>query len=206
MLTQWLSPAFPVGAYSYSHGLEWAISAGDITDTTTLKNWLRDILFYGSGRNDAIFLAQAYRAGPGTLAEIADLACAFNPSAERLVETSAQGAAFVKTLKSVWGNEFPPMPYPVALGAAAQAHGLPLKETMHLYLHAFLANLVSAAVRFIPLGQSDGQSVVSELSAMIDPVVADAAEASLDHLGGSALRGDMAAMRHETLPTRIFRT
>jgi len=205
-LTQWLSPAFPVGAFSYSHGLEWAISVGEITDAGNLRDWLRDILEHGTGRNDAIFLAHAYRASAEALAEIAELAEAFNPAAERLLETSAQGAAFAKVVNAVWGDEMPPMPYPVAIGAAARAHGLPLPETTSLYLHAFLANLASAAVRFMPLGQSEGQAVVAALSTLIEPVVTEALAATLDDLGGSAFRADMAAMLHETLPTRIFRT
>jgi urease accessory protein len=203
-LTQWLSPAYPVGAFSYSHGLEWAISAGEITDAATLEGWLRDILTCGSGRNDAILLAHAYRTD--SPAEIAELAMAFNPGAERLLETQSQGAAFAKTTRAIWPDDLPDMPYPVAVGAAARLHGLPLAETIALYLHAFIANLVSAAIRFVPLGQTEGQAVLSALFPAIDAITTEARTATLDELGGCAFRADMASMFHETMTTRIFRT
>lgn len=203
-LTQWLSPAYPVGAFSYSHGLEWAVSEGEISDAATLEAWLRDILTLGSGRNDAILLAHAYRTD--NPAEIAELATALNSGAERLLETEAQGAAFARTTRAIWPDDLPDMPYPVAVGTAARQHGLPLAETIALYLHAFAANLVSAAVRFVPLGQTEGQAVLSALFSAIDAITAEAQTAALDDLGGCAFRADMASMHHETLTTRIFRS
>ncbi len=206
-LTQWLSPGYPVGAFSYSHGLEWVISQGEISTPAQLRGWLTDILTHGAGRNDAIFLAHAYRADtPAALAEVAELAVAFSPSKERVLETTAQGAAFAKVTRAVWPADLPDMPYPVAVGAAARQHDLPLADTAALYLHAFVANLVSAAVRFMPLGQTDGQAVLSSMAGLIDQTAEAALGASLDDLGGCALRADMASMLHETLPTRIFRT
>ena len=206
-LTQWLSPAYPVGAFSYSHGLEWAISQGEVSTQAQLQNRLSDILTHGAGRNDAIFLAHAYRAEtPAALAELAELAIAFTPSKERLLETTAQGAAFAKVTRAVWPADLPDMPYPVAVGAAARQHALPLSETTALYLHAFVANLVSAAVRFMPLGQTDGQAVLSALTDIVDQTAEAGLAAGLEDLGGCALRADMASMLHETLPTRIFRT
>ena len=206
-LTQWLSPSYPVGAFSYSHGLEWAISQDEVTNPAQLRDWLTDILNHGAGRNDAILLAHAFRAdSPADLIEIADLATAFSPSKERVLETTAQGAAFAKVTRAVWLGDLPDMPYPVALGAAARQHDLPLEETVALYLHAFTANLVSAAVRFMPLGQTDGQAVLSLMAEIIDQTTARALRASLDDLGGCAVRADMASMLHETLNTRIFRT
>jgi len=206
-LTQWLSPAYPVGAFSYSHGLEWVISEGGVSDAASLKAWLLDVLTQGSGRNDAILLAHAYRADtPAALADIAELAAALCPSAERLLETTAQGAAFAKTTRAIWQADLPDMPYPVAVGAAARQHSLPLEDTTLLYLHAFAANLVSAAVRFVPLGQTDGQKVLSELFETIDTTTTHAQFATLDDLGGCAFRADMASMHHETQTTRIFRS
>lgn len=196
-----------MGAFSYSHGLEWAISQEEVTDPAQLRDWLTDILNHGAGRNDAILLAHAYRAdSPADLTEIADLATAFNPSKERVLETTAQGAAFAKVTRTIWPGDLPDMPYPVALGAAARQHDLPLEETVAFYLHAFTANLVSAAVRFMPLGQTDGQAVLSFMAEIIDQTTARALRASLDDLGGCAVRADMASMLHETLNTRIFRT
>ncbi|OUS08245.1 urease accessory protein UreF [Rhodobacterales bacterium 52_120_T64] len=206
-LTQWLSPSYPVGSFSYSHGLEWVISEGEITDAAALKTWLLDILNHGAGRNDAILLAHAYRAEtPSELAEVSELATAFNPSAERLLETQSQGAAFAKTTRSIWPAELSDMPYPVAVGAAARQHAIPLDDTIALYLHSFAANLVSAAVRFVPLGQTEGQRVLSELFEAIDKITFETQVSTLDDLGGCAFRADIASMKHETQTTRIFRS
>ena len=206
-LMQWLSPSYPVGSFSYSHGLEWAISQGEIRSAADLEIWLFDILKHGAGRNDAILLVHAYRAESATeLSEIADLATALNPSAERLLETSAQGAAFAKTTRAIWSSDLPDMPYPVAIGAAAKQHYLPLETTTSLYLHSFIANLVSAAVRFIPLGQTAGQAVLPNLINTIETVATNAQTASLEDLGGCAFRADIASMQHETQTTRIFRS
>jgi len=206
-LTQWLSPAYPVGAFSYSHGLEWVISEREVLDAASLKAWLMGVLTQGSGRNDAILLAHAYRAdSPAALAKIAQLASALTPSAERLLETTAQGAAFANTTRAIWPADLPDMPYPVAVGAAARLHSLPLEDTTALYLHAFAANLVSAAVRFVPLGQTEGQAVLNELFETIDEIAASALSAPLDALGGCAFRADMASMHHEAQTTRIFRS
>lgn len=206
-LTQWLSPSYPVGAFSYSHGLETAVTKGEITCAGELENWLSDILSHGAGRNDAILLVHAYRAGnPRELADISELATAFNPSAERVLETMSQGAAFAKTTRSIWPADLPDMPYPVAVGAAARQHNLPLADTVALYLHSFTANLVSAAVRFVPLGQTEGQQVLSDLFDAIDKITENAQTLTLDDLGGCSYRADMASMKHETLHTRIFRS
>ena len=206
-LSQWFSPAYPVGAYAYSHGLEWAISTGEVSNAAQLAHWLRDILYAGSGRNDAILLAHAFRArSDKELAELAELASALAPALERQLETQAQGQAFCRVTNLVWSGELPDMAYPVAVGAAARQHDLPLEPTIALYLQAFVSSLVSVAVRFIPLGQTEGQIIVAELSDAIETVGEQALGASLDDLGGCVFRADMASMHHETLTTRIFRS
>src|SRR6476619_67157 len=94
-LMTWLSPSFPVGAFSYSSGIEWAVEAGDIRDAASLRDWLAAMLADGSGFCDAVFLAHASRAAAGrdetALRDIAELAAALVPSRERQLETSAQG-------------------------------------------------------------------------------------------------------------------
>jgi len=203
-LTAWLSPSYPVGAFSYSHGLEWAVEAGDVSDRETLTAWVTDCLQHGAGRTDAILLAHAH-ADP-TNPETAELATALQPSRERLLEASAQGTAFARATTDAWGPELPPAPYPVAVGQAAAAHGLPVEETVFLYLHAFAANLVSAGVRLIPLGQTDGQRALAALMPVARAVAADALSSPLDSIGGCAFRADIASMRHETQYTRLFRS
>lgn len=204
-LVQWLSPAFPVSGYAYSHGLEWAISAGHIRDGATLQSWLADVLAHGAGWCDAVLLCLALRPGADP-AGLADTAAALAPSRERLEETLAQGRAFLGTTNALTGAELPAMPYPVALGAAARDLGLPAERVAAFYLHAFASNLVQAAVRFVPLGQTEGQAVLAALHPAILRVAAAAARAGAKDIGGTALRSDMAAMHHETMDVRIFRT
>jgi len=204
-LTQWLSPAFPVGSYAYSHGLEWAVSAGDVTTAAQLQRWIGTVLSEGAGRTDAILLAQALR--PETdLADLAALAQALAASRERLVETLDQGRALGQTIAALTGQTEDAMPYPVALGAAARGIGLPLVRVVALYLHAFASTLVQAGVRFVPLGQTDGQAVLAALHPVILQVAQEATSADIDQIGSGAVRSDLAAMRHETMDVRIFRT
>jgi len=205
-LLAWLSPAFPTGAYAYSHGLEWAVECGDITDGDTLRAWLADVLIHGSGRNDAILLRHAHRTACDHSA-LNDLAAAIAPSRERRTETLDQGTAFVAAAAAWHPPELPPrVAYPVAVGALAGRHGIDEDATAAAYLQAFMSNLISAAVRLVPLGQSAGLRVLAALEQDILQVAADTRSATLDDLGGCAFRSDLAAMRHETQYTRLFRT
>lgn len=199
-LTQWLSPAFPVGAFSYSHGLEFVLHD---TPDLDVETWLADVLRRGAGRNDAILL----RAGFSGAAEDADaLGRAMSPSAERLLETSQQGAAFCRTLRGAFGMELPDLIYPVALGHAAAHQNMPVDAVLTVYLHAFTSNLVAAAQRLSALGQTQAQAMIDRLGAVCTEVVAATDGCGLDDLGGSAWGADVASMRHETMETRIFRT
>ncbi len=217
----WLSPAYPVGGFSYSHGLEWTVEAGKVRDADTLGAWIEDILHHGAGRSDAILLAEAWRAltagDERLLAEAVELAAALAPSAERRLETLAQGAAFLEATRAVWPSpvldrlaasplEAREIAYTVAVGACAAAHSLPLAPTAQAYLQASAANLVSAGVRLIPLGQTDGLRVLARLEPLIPPLVARALASRLDDAGGAAVMADIASMRHETQYTRLFRS
>ena len=204
ILASWFSPAYPVGAFSYSHGLERAVADGVVSDRATLAEWGADCLAHGAGRSDAILLAAAYRAPDDD--EIADLAVALAPSAERRLETAAQGAAFAATTGAVWGLDLAPAAYPVAVGRAAAALELPLGLAALCFLHAFVSNSVSAGVRLIPLGQTDGQRVIEELRPLCRRIADEALAADLDDLGGCAFQADIASMRHETQDVRLFRS
>jgi urease accessory protein len=218
-LMTWLSPAFPVGAFSYSSGIEWAVEAGDIGDAASLKDWLAAMLADGAGFCDGVFLAQAFRAAASrdeaALREVAELAAALVPSRERALETTAQGRAFIEIARAAWNCErLEPMVaacagaivYPVAVGLVSAAHAVPLAATMHAFLHALASNWISAGSRLIPLGQTDSQRVL----ALLEPVVAATAEralaASLDDLGSATFRADLASLSHETQYTRLFRS
>jgi urease accessory protein len=218
-LMTWLSPAFPVGAFSYSSGIEWAVEAGDIADAASLRNWLGSMLADGSGFCDGVFLAHAHRAASASnrasLRDVAELAAAFVPSRERQLETSAQGRAFIDIISAAWSCDGleqliayceGAIVYPVAVGIASAAHAIPLAPTMHGFLHALASNWISAGARLVPLGQTDSQRVL----ALLEPVVAGAGEralqASLDDLGSATFRADLASMRHESQYTRLFRS
>ncbi|MGC8477733.1 MAG: urease accessory protein UreF [Acetobacteraceae bacterium] len=205
-LLAWTSPAFPTGAFACSHGLEWAVEAGDIRDEATLLAWLEDILTHGSGRNELILLRAAHGAWADTEA-LAALARAAATTRERQAETVALGTAFAAAA-APWSP--PPLPehppYPVALGALAGAHGLDVETTAAAAAQGFATNLISAAVRLVPLGQSAGLRVLAALAPAIRAVVAETRGATPADLGGAAFRSDLAAMRHETQYTRLFRT
>ena len=203
-LVQWLSAGFPLGGYAYSQGLEWAIEAGDVHDAGSTRQWLSDLVLRGAGRTDAILLALALQTPDP--APLAAEARALAPSAERLAETMDLGRALLATTNALTGGALPAMPYPVAFGAVARPLGLPVETVVALFLQAFLANLVQIAVRFVPLGQTEGQVLQTALQPEILGVAKFAARATLDDIGSATLRADLAAMHHETMDVRIFRT
>ncbi len=206
-LVAWLSAGFPTGAFAWSHGLEEAVAESHVGDAEALAAWIADALAHGAGRTDAILAAHAHRAAGDAAAqgELADLARALQPAAERLAETEAQGAAFAAAV-AAWGVEVAPAPWPVALGAAAGLRGIPTETLLPVMLQSFAANLVSAGVRLIPLGQTEGQSVLARLQPLCLSLAEEAAEAPLDAIGSAAFALDIAAARHETLPVRLFRS
>jgi urease accessory protein len=208
-LLAWLSQAFPTGAFAYSHGLEWAVEAGDITDGDSLQDWLTDVLTFGAGRSDAILLRHAHRAAgdPVALREIIALATASAPARERRDEALNQGRAFQLAVAPWISTELPEdTPYAVAVGAMAAARGVAEGETAVAYVQAFATNLISAAVRLVPLGQTVGLRVLADLEPAILATAAETEDTTLDDVGGCAFRTDLAAMRHETQYTRLFRS
>ncbi len=200
-LVQWLSPAFPVGSYAYSQGLEQAITDGHVTSPETLTRWITAILCHGSARMDAILLAHAR-----TTDNLADLAYALAPSAERVTEMREQGAALGQTIAATTGQAQPPLPYALALGHASRSLTLPTPDLIAHFLHALTAQLISAAVRFVPLGATDGQRVLAALTPLITDLAATYATEPLENLSSATFGADLAAMRHETLPVRIYRS
>jgi len=218
-LMAWLSPSYPVGAFSYSSGIEWAVEAGDITGAEALRAWLAVVIGEGGGFCDAVFLVHAHRGvisnDDAALRAVAELAAAFSPSKERHLETTAQGRAFLDTtcaawpapaldrLTAVWDGA---VALPIAVGAASAAHGIALAPALHAYLHAMTANLISTGLRLVPLGQTDGQRVLAALEPVAAATAARALVTPLDQIGGAAFRADLASMRHETQYTRLFRS
>jgi urease accessory protein len=217
-LMTFLSPAFPVGAFSYSSGIEWAVEASDITDAASLRDWLSAMLVDGSGFCDAVFVAQAHRAmnldDMAALRELAELAAAFVPSRERQLETTTQGKAFIEITRAAWNcnglddavAQCDTIIYPIAVGLVSAAHGIPLASALHAFLHALVSNWISAGSRLIPLGQTDSQRVLAALEHVVAATAARARAASLDDLGSATFRADLASLQHETQYTRLFRS
>jgi urease accessory protein len=218
-LMAWLSPAYPVGAFSYSSGIEWAVETGDIKDAESLRQWLAVMLAEGSGFCDAVFFVHAHRAiaadDDAGLRAVAELAAAFVPSKERLLETTTQGRAFLDATRAAWPcgaiarleAAWPSaVALPIAVGVACAGHGIGRDASLHAFLHALTANWISAGVRLVPLGQTDGQRVLAALEPVVTTTAALAIKTPLEEVGSAALRADLASMRHETQYTRLFRS
>ena len=202
-LVQWLSPAFPTGGYAYSHGLEAMIFEGERT-AEGIGDWIEGVLRHGAGQADAVLLACVLRGeDPAALDGIAR---AMAGTKERLGETVEQGAAFARTVAALTGRDLAPRCLPIAVGEAARALDLPAEEVVAVALHAFAANLVACATRFAPLGQTEGQGMLARLHPVISEIAAWAATAGVEEIGTSALAAEIAAMRHEGLDVRIFKT
>lgn len=218
-LLTWCSPAFPVGAYSYSHGLEYAVEEGLVKDRESLAGWIGTLLSHGSGMVDGALFCASWRAATVRdlvgLEHVTELASAFRSTREIALESTAQGEAFSIMAQTTWNvpllSELTEgrgvrVVYPVAVGVACGAVGIPLDPALQAYLHAFAANLVSAGVRLIPLGQADGQSAMVSLESMVMTSAQKAMETPLDELGTATPMIDWASMRHETQHTRLFRS
>jgi urease accessory protein len=215
----WLSPAFPVGGFAYSHGLEWAYEAEDIVDAPSLQGWLTDLFHHGGPVNDAILfvaLWQALERGDSLgMAHVAELAIALANTAERRLETVAQGNAFMVAARASWpcvaqenfAAAWPgDVTYPLAVAITAQGHDVPISDALDALLMAMLANLVSASVRLGVVGQTDGQRITAALMPDVLARSARSLHLMLDDLGSAAFRSDLAAMHHETQYTRLFRS
>lgn len=206
-LAQWFSPGFPVGAFHFSHGLEWAVVADSTFNGENLRQWIADLLEMGTAANDALFLAAACNAATeAELAEIDSTARAFAPSSERLKETLEIGRTFGKIAGNLLGRELPQLVYPVAVGHAARLADLPCALTTMMYLQAFVASLVAAGTRLIPIGQTEGQEIIRDLTPLCLETAHRCHSGELSRLSSTAFLADIASMNHETQYSRIFRT
>ena len=218
-LMTWMSPSFPVGAYSFSHGLEYAVESGLVCDVETTRRWIGDLLTVGDGQADLVFLAAAWEAADDAdeLLRVHELALAFQATAEILLESTAQGTAFLKTTAAAWPCAAVELleqvmagavavAYPVAVGVVARGYGVSRDDMLLAYGHAFTANLVSAAVRLVPLGQTDGQRITASLLDDVANAVASARSTTLEFVSSSCIMADITSMRHEEQYTRLFRS
>jgi urease accessory protein len=217
-LQSWLSPTFPNGAYSYSHGLEWAVEAGYVGDRKSLVDWLAADLCHGSARNEAIFFSEAYRCtiddDPARLMRVAELAAASRGTSEFALESSQQAGACLSMLRHVWPDRilqtlsgFGGVPVlAVVLGARSAKEEIPIGLALPAFLHSYVANLVNAGVRLIPLGQTDGQLAIAELESAVLLASAQGCRATLDDLGSAGFMVELSSIAHETQYTRLFRS
>jgi urease accessory protein len=221
-LQSWLSPAFPTGSYAYSHGLEWAVEAGHVNNLRSLVDWLEADLCYGSGRNEAIFFGEAWRCATNDdhqkLFAIAELAVALRGTSELALESSQPGTACLTILRHVWpdfildalanvlGDRRVQPVLAVILGVRSARQGIPMTLALAAFLQSYMSNLVIAAVRLIPLGQTDGQIAIAELENAVLSNAAHLGHATIDDLGSAAVMVDLASMAHETQYTRLFRS
>ncbi|MEL6871039.1 MAG: urease accessory UreF family protein [Pseudomonadota bacterium] len=216
LLLSWLSPSFPVGAYAFSHGLEYAVAEYGIDTPAALTRWLQHLLHHGSAQTDLVFAAAAWAADdPQAIHALCAQALAFSPSAEIKLESTAQAEAFVHTIASAWPchavDELRPLlpdlcAYPVAVARVARAHSIEQSALVAALAHAFCANLVSAAIRLVPLGQTDGQRVMADLLEAIDQAATHAMATPVDAVATQTLMSDIASMKHEHQYTRLFRS
>ncbi len=206
-MAQWLSPAYPVGAFAYSHGLESLVEDGNVRDANTLRAWLEDILRFGAGASDARFIAAAWHAETSDdVAKVDAKVRAFAASKERALETVQIGAAFGLVTDKIWKQEPASLTYPVALGRAAKLQGLPLDLTLRMATQATLSNLISCAQRLAPIGQTEAQKILRDLTKLCCEIAQETSDGDLSVLTSSAFIGDIASMRHESQYSRIFRT
>lgn len=213
-LLSWVSPAFPTGGYAYSHGLEWAVESGDVRDVASLCDWVSSLFSDGAPASDLIFLHEAWRVAesPVCLRDLAEFACACASSRERYEETVYQGEAFLKAA-AVWDVVHPPSdlrgvrwPLPVAQGMVFGRGGIDCEQALLSGAYTVAAALVSAAVRLVPLGQTDGLNALARLELVLALAVERTRRCTLEDVGGACFRSDLAAMHHETQTTRLFRT
>ena len=202
ILQNWFSPAFPVGAFSYSGGLETAIARGAVHDRDSLADWLTVSLLNGTAFTDAVCLRAALAGG-----EVNDLCLALCAGAERYQETTELGVAFANVMRETQDVDLPEgLAYPVAVGLAARAFGLAPQATLAAFLQGFCMNQISVAVRAVPIGQMEGQSCLRSLMPVIERALETVMVTSPDEMGSFALAGDLCALEHETVEQRIYRT
>jgi urease accessory protein len=218
----WLSPAFPTGAYAYSHALEWAVEVGEVRDRSSLVDWLEADLCHGSGRNEAIFFSEAWRCAVeddrSRLLDVAEQAAVFRGTSELALESSQQGSACLATLRRVWPDSTLdwlsealcerglPAALAVVLGVRSAGEGIPVGLALAAFLQSYLASQVNAGVRLVPLGQTDGQLAIAELERAVLIMSAEAESTTLDDLGSAAIMVDLSSMAHEAQYTRLFRS
>jgi urease accessory protein len=218
-LLAWNSPAYPTGAFSYSHGLEWAVEEGSVKNVVQLVDFVAAVLARGGGWIDAVLFAHAWRAvlvSEPAVDEVSELGAAFRGTAETALESHQQGSAFLQITRQAWPHPAiegfarrhagRSVAHAVVVGLTCAVHAIALQPALSAYLHAVAANLVSAGVRLVPLGQTHGQLAVARLLPIVEDMTERALHVDLEDLGTAAPGLERCSALHETQYTRLFRS
>ncbi len=202
ILQIWFSSSFPIGSYAYSHGLEALIDEKKIENKDDVKEFLDALLFYGTLRNDYIFMKSIYKG-----VEINELILASASSKERQIEIIDMGNSFRKIMKDSWKLSLPKNTSFIYCLAKAGLHfNIKFDHLIKFYLQSFISNLINVCVKHIPMSQKDGQSLNVIYIDQIQEFLIDSYKLTLKDIGSTFFIGDIFAIKHENLDSRIYLT
>lgn len=210
------SPTLPVGAYTYSQGLEWVVETGAVKDEATALSWIGDCLAFGIARFEAVYLAHmlaAWKQGDmGRLVELDAEFIASRETAELRAETLQMGYSLTRLLSDLADfpaaalTDFSRPSFPLAWSCAAAAWDISSPDAVGGYLWAWAENQVLATVKAVPLGQTAGQRMLLALGQRIPALADEAAVSPIDATHNYLPAFAVACSRHETQYTRLFRS
>lgn len=211
-LLQLASPTLPVGAYSYSGGLEAACEAGVVSDAASAERWIGDVLEWSTARMEApillSFLSGFEKKDLKKAEKTNEMFLASRETAELRAETVQMGYSLNRLLKDIGVGEVPveEPSFPAAFAFAAAHWKIKPEDALQAYLWAWLENQVMAAVKAVPLGQTDGQKILLSLGGRLSSVAEKAKTLKEDDLGNFVPGLAMLSSKHETQYSRIFRS
>ena len=202
ILQVWFSSSFPIGSYAYSHGLEALIDDKKIKNKDDVNEFLDALLFYGTLRNDYIFMKSIYKGE-----EINELILASASSKERKIEMIDMGNSFRKIMKDSWELSLPENTSFIYCLAKAGLHfDIKFDDLIKFYLQSFISNLINVCVKHIPMSQKDGQSLNVIFINQIQEFLSHSDKLTLKDIGTTFFIGDIFAIKHEYLDSRIYLT
>ena len=202
ILQVWFSSSFPIGSYAYSHGLEALIDDKKIKNNNDVKEFLDALLFYGTLRNDYIFIKSIYKGD-----EINQLILASASSKERQIEMIDMGNSFRKIMKDSWELSLPENTSFIYCLAKAGLHfNIKFDDLIKFYLQSFISNLINVCVKHIPMSQKDGQTLNVIYINQIQEFLILSDKLTLKDIGTTFFIGDIFAIKHENLDSRIYLT
>ena len=202
ILQIWFSSSFPIGSYAYSHGLEALIDNKKIKNKDEVKEYLNALLFFGTLRNDFIFIKSIYDGE-----EIDELILASATSKERKIEMIDMGNSFRKIMKDSWGVALPEnTSFIYCLAKAGLYFNINFDDLIKFYLQSFISNLINVCVKHIPMSQKDGQIINVNFIDQIQKFLTQSKHLTLNDVGSTFFIGDIFSIKHERLESRIYLT